>query len=97
MKATVTNTFNDAILKKLFRVGDEYPVDKVDVERIELLTRPHPKTGKVYVFVDGQQEPLTDDVSKGEKEENPSPIVTEEAKPKPSRKKQTPEPSNDGE
>jgi len=65
MKATVVTRFNDAILKRVFEVGEEYPAKEVGEERVELLSKPHPKTKKVYIFVE-QAEQQADKVPAAE-------------------------------
>ena len=51
MKATVVTGFIDEATKVDYNVGDPYPTTNVDKERLDLLTKPHPKTGKVYVYI----------------------------------------------
>lgn len=104
MKATVVTTFKDAVSKKVFRVGDEFPLENVEQGRIDLLTKPHPKTKKIYLYVEGDQvqyfaegeEIKTVDEQQQElsNEDDVAP-ADEEAKPKITRRK--PQTSNEGE
>lgn len=76
MKATVVTTFKDSESKKVFRVGDEFPLENVKQERIDLLTKPHPKTNKIYLFVEGEQEQQQqqqDDKGEGQQQEQKEP------------------------
>lgn len=56
MKATVVTPFTDVITNRVFNIGDDYPLENVDAVRIELLSKPHPSTKKIYIFVDELQE-----------------------------------------
>ena len=110
MKATVVTTFKDSVSKKVFRVGDEFPLENVEQERIDLLTKPHPKTNKIYLYVEGNQEQYFaegEEIKKAdEQQQEPSnedetkadvAPADEEVKPKTTRRKPKPEPSNEGE
>lgn len=57
MKATVVTGFIDEVTKVDYNVGDPYPTENVDKERLDLLTKPHPKTGKVYVYIEETPKP----------------------------------------
>lgn len=113
MKATVVTTFRDSVSKKVFRVGDEFPLENVEKERIDLLTKPHPTTNKIYLFVEGEQgQQQQDDKGEGQQQEQQEPSTddaqkveivedpppAEDTKPKAStRRKTKQEPSIEGE
>lgn len=120
MKATVVTNFKDSVSGKFYRVGDNFSLENVEQERIDLLKKPHPKTNKIYLYVEGEQEtsnegaegekqesekqkadeqkqePSNDGATTGESKEDAAQI-TEEEKPKTTRKRTKPEPSNEGE
>lgn len=81
MKATVVTTFKDSVSEKVFRVGDEFPLENVQQERIDLLTKPHPKTSKIYLFVEGEQEQQkqTDNKVEGQQQEEQQKLSTDDA------------------
>lgn len=55
MKATVVTPFRDVETGVVHKeVGKPYPTENVSKERLELLSKPHPKTGKVYIFIEQQ-------------------------------------------
>ena len=94
MKATVVTRFNDAILKRIFEVGENYPVDQLEENRVEervnLLSKPHPKTGKVYIFVEQQAEQQADEVPSTEQAEQQADEASAPVEEKPKSKRKTP-------
>lgn len=71
MSITVVTPFNDKETDHVYRVGDEYPAEglKASPERIEFLSKPHPETKKVYLFVKEDQSKKDIQKIDGEKEE----------------------------
>ncbi|RNC96271.1 hypothetical protein [Lysinibacillus halotolerans] len=57
MSIKVVTPFNDKETDHVYRVGDEYPAKGFEAssERIEFLSKPHPETKKVYLFVEEDQ------------------------------------------
>lgn len=57
MSIKVVTPFNDKETDHVYRVGDEYPAKGYEAssERIEFLSKPHPETKKVYLFVEEDQ------------------------------------------
>lgn len=84
MKATVVTPFTDAETGVVYKkIGQEYPTENVSEKRLDLLSKPHPKTGKVYIFVEKveqqNEEVAKQDVTPEPAEEKTAPKRTRKA------------------
>lgn len=66
MMIKVVNDFTDKNHGHTYRVGDTYPADgyNVEVDRVSMLSKPHDKTGKVYLFVENESNQVESDKPK---------------------------------
>ncbi|WP_431030049.1 hypothetical protein [Lysinibacillus sp. LZ02] len=89
MEAKVVTTFKDKEHQHVYRVGDSYPAEGfvADEKRIELLSKPHSRTKKVYLFVE-KKEKVPEDTT--EKQSTDTPPTNENTSATAEPKKKTP-------